>query len=115
MAAFLKENGQNPHHYLPILNQVDCTKLQQLVEEDSEDAAEIENDLTKVFILESVRHLGFKDDIAEGEGLDYEHSIMAVSHLARFHAASYCYRKQENISLQEKYADLEDLQVPKIR
>ena len=95
--------------------QVDCSKLQQLVEEDSEDASNIDNDLRRVFILESLASKGYKDDISDPDGLDYEHCIMAISFLARFHAVSYCFRKQENILLEEKYNFLDDLQCPKLR
>ena len=35
----------------------------------------------------------FQEDIlADMAGLDYAHTMMAVSYLARYHAASYCYR-----------------------
>ena len=115
LRTFLSKNGHKSYVYIPIQTQVDCSKLQQLVEEDSEDASGIDNDLKRIFILESLASKGYKDDISESDGLDYEHSIMAISALARFHAASYCYRKQENIQLEEKYVFLDDPECPKIR
>lgn len=97
---------------VPVLQQIDCSKLQSSIEEDDEEvSSQVENDLTKVFILESLLHKGYKDDISDLDGLDYEHSIMAIAYLAKFHAASYCYRKDENIALQEKY-QLENITMP---
>ena len=115
LRTFLSRNGHKSFVYIPIQTQVDCSKLQQLVEEDSEDASVIDNDLKRIFILESLASKGYKDDISDPDGLDYEHSIMAISSLAKFHAASYCYRKQENIHLEEKYDFLDDPECPKIR
>ena len=103
-----KENiNQN---LVPVLDQIDCSKFQEILEEE-----DIENDLTKIFILESLSHKGYKDDISDLDGLDYEHSIMAISYLAKFHATSYCYRKEKKISLPEKYCQLQDVQIPKFR
>ena len=34
-------------------------------------------------------------NFSDGEGLDYEHAVLAVSRLARLHAISYCYRKEK--------------------
>ena len=115
LRTFLSRNGHKSFAYIPIQTQVDCSKLQQLVEENSEDASVIDNDLKRIFILESLASKGYKDDISDPDGLDYEHSIMAISSLAKFHAASYCYRKQENIHLEEKYDFLDDPECPKIR
>ena len=95
---------------IPVLDQIDCSKFQEIHEEE-----DIENDLTKIFILESLSHKGYKDDISDLDGLDYEHSIMAISYLAKFHATSYCYRKEKKISLPEKYCQLQELQIPKFR
>ena len=98
---------------VPVQEQIDCSKMQSSIEEDDEElSSQIENDLTKVFILESLFHRGYKDDISDLDGLDYEHSIMAISYLAKFHASSYCYRKEENIVLHEKYPELENIQMP---
>jgi len=38
---------------------------------------------------------------------------MAISYLAKFHATSYCYRKEENISFDEKYSNVEEVHLPK--
>ena len=54
------------------------------------------NPTTKKYLLllEDVKHLGFKEVTQQfSEGFDYEHSVLVISALARFHAASYCYRK----------------------
>jgi Ecdysteroid kinase-like family len=32
------------------------------------------------------------DPEIEGKGLDYEHAVLAVGRLAKFHAVSYAYR-----------------------
>jgi hypothetical protein len=32
------------------------------------------------------------DPEVEGKGLDYEHAVLAVARLAKFHAVSYAYR-----------------------
>jgi hypothetical protein len=61
--------------------------------------------LRRVFILENMRHLNYKRDLIKNcEGLNYEHSVLVVATLARFHATTYCLRK-------EKPNNLEDLSI----
>jgi len=110
---YLHKKDLSNLNLVPVQEQIDCSKMQSSIEEDDEElSSQIENDLTKVFILESLFHRGYKDDISDLDGLDYEHSIMAISYLAKFHASSYCYRKEENIVLHEKYPELENIQMP---
>ena len=54
-------------------------------------------------MIENKCHLGFKKDLLKTKkGLDYEHSVIAISALARFHASSYCYRKQCQVNRYDK-------------
>ena len=53
------------------------------------------------FILEFSFLILFPN-FSDGEGLDYEHAVLAVSRLARLHAISYCYRKEKVKYEQEK-------------
>ena len=66
---------------------------------------EIKSRPTKsILLLEDVKHLGFKDVAEEfPDGLDYEHSVLTISNLARFHAASYVFRKTARIDWTEEY------------
>ena len=36
--------------------------------------------------------LHYRLDMLGGDGLDYEHAVLAVSRLAKFHAVSYAFR-----------------------
>ena len=53
--------------FVPLLQQIDCSKLQQLSEE--EEISSVENDLKRIFILENLSHKGYKDDISDLDGL----------------------------------------------
>ena len=77
--------------------------------------SETENS-SKIFLLENVRHKGFGEDVLhDREGLDYEHSVLSISSLGRLHAASYCYSREENIAMDEKYPQLgEEIEAPAI-
>ena len=70
--------------------------------------------ISSFFILEDVRSLGFKNDISSTNGLDYEHSIMAIATLAKFHATSYCYRKENVCNMRIKFPTLRNLQLSAI-
>ena len=57
------------------------------------------NQLQSVFMLENMRHLNYKRDLIKNrEGLNYEHSVLVVATLARFHATTYCLRKEKSNS-----------------
>ena len=62
-----------------------------------------------------MRYKGFKEDILQDkEGLDYERSVIEISHLATLHAASFCFRREEQVAMSVKYPALEKCEVPKI-
>ena len=69
-----------------------------------------------LLLLEDVKHLGFKDVTQQfSEGFDYEHSVLVISALARFHAASYCFRKSTRFNWNKKYPSiLTEIVVPKL-
>ena len=47
-------------------------------------------------------------------GLDYEHSIMGIATIAKFHASSYCYRKENCFDLKNISYLLGDQKLPEI-
>ena len=113
LKTYLNRKSKCPQLMLPILEHIDCSNIKdEFNEEEDAEVSNVEDDLSKLFIVENLCHKGYKDDILDLEGLDYEHSIMAISYLAKFHATSYCYRKDEDFSLPEKYSLLEEIQVP---
>lgn len=92
--------------YLPLPEAIVC---QNEDDQDNDD-----QDISSFFILEDVRSLGFKNDILSSYGLDYEHSIMAIGTIAKFHAASYCYRKENGLNMRIKFPTLRNLQLSSI-
>ena len=62
-----------------------------------------------LFMLENKAYLGFKRDLMPNkDGLDYEHSVIVIAALAKFHATSYCFRRQNHIDMVKKYPVLRD-------
>ena len=60
-------------------------------------------------MLENKAYLGFKRDLMPNkDGLDYEHSVIVIAALAKFHATSYCFRRQNHIDMVKKYPVLRD-------
>lgn len=47
-------------------------------------------------------------------GLDYEHSIMGIATIAKFHASSYCYRRENSLDLKNISQLLGDQKLPEI-
>ena len=82
LTKHLKQKNMYSSEHFPIPQHIDSCPV-------------LENDKTRengLFILEDMRAYGFKRDIlGKQEGLDYEHSLLTVARLARFHATSYCY------------------------
>ena len=68
---------------LPVSEHIDCQNMIEDFNEEDDEESNGENDLSKLFILENLSHKGYKDDILDLEGLDYEHSIMAICYLAK--------------------------------
>lgn len=69
------------------------------------------------FILEDVSCYGFIRDPFQGDfsrGLDYEHSISIISTLAKFHATSFCYRKDNFADMKKLFPVLGEPQLPLI-
>ena len=63
----------------------------------------------KIFMIENKGHLGFKKDLIENkEGLDYEHSVIVIAALAKYHATSFCFRKHGEVEMFENYPVLKD-------
>ena len=51
-------------------------------------------------MVENVSHMGFKKTLTQNlEGFDYEHSVLAIAALGRFHATSYCFRKEKKVDI----------------
>lgn len=74
---------------------------------NEEDENEEEKHECEVFLLENMNYRGYSEDVLKDrEGLDYEHSVLALATLARFHAASYCYRREKGVSPQSLYGHL---------
>ena len=49
------------------------------------------------------------------EGFGYEHSVLVISALARFHAASFCFRKSTRFNWNTKYPSItSEIEVPKL-
>ena len=63
----------------------------------------------QAFMIENKGHLGFKKDLIENkEGLDYEHSVIVIAALAKFHATSFCFRKHDEVEMVKNYPVLKD-------
>ena len=75
-----------------------------------------ETNVDNLFMLENTKQMGFNTcSLWNQEGLDYEQSVLAVSALARFHAATFCFRKEEKVNLSLEYpAAKREVLVPKI-
>jgi len=59
---------------------------------------------TDILVVESLGPRGYRPASgSDGEGLDYEHAVLAVSRLARLHAISYCYRKEKQMDIVTTY------------
>ena len=114
--SFLASKNIVCSDFLPIAEYFKIVKVNSFEEESSIEVSKKEEP-SKIFLLENLRHKGFKEDILhDREGLDYEHSVLAVSSLATFHAATFCYIREENISMIEKYPVLvEEVEVPDIQ
>ena len=69
-----------------------------------------------LIMIENMKHLGFKKDLMENhDGLDYEHSVLVIAALGRFHATSYCFRQDSKSTILQKYPVLQaGLSIPKV-
>ena len=69
-----------------------------------------------LIMIENMKHLGFKKDLmANHDGLDYEHSVLVIAALAKFHATSYCFRNDSKVAILEKYPVLQaGISIPKM-
>ena len=101
MKTYLLEKYLNKSKFLPISRYVEITgSIHQ----------------EKFFILETMRHLGYKKDILKtSEGLNDEHAMLVVAALAKFHAASYCFRKEKKIDFKDYSVLNHKVSVPIIR
>ena len=69
---------------------------------------------SEFFILEDVTCYGFRRDPLQGRGLDYEHSIVTIATLAKFHASSFSYRKENFSDMKKIFPVLGEPQLPVI-
>ena len=60
----------------------------------------------KMIITKNAKYSGYRV-LTDAQGLDYEHTILALATLARLHAISYCYRKDGKIDLTARYPVLD--------
>ena len=69
-----------------------------------------------LIMIENMKHFGFKKDLVENlEGLDFEHSVLVIAALGKFHATSYCFRKDSKMAVLQKYPVLQErLSIPKV-
>ena len=81
MKIYLNKKSKCPQFVLPVSEHIDCHNMNEDFNEEDDEDSNGENDLSKLFILENQK--GYKDDILDLEGLDYEHSIMAICYLAK--------------------------------
>lgn len=66
----------------------------------------IESGADKILVLQDLFNAGYHaatQDRLDENGLDFNHSIMAISRLARFHAASYAMRKEHKMDFRSRY------------
>ena len=91
--------------YLPISEAFACNNDDQNTQINEE-----EDNCSEFFIIEDIRSQGYRKDILAGRGLDYEHSILAIATIAKFHGSSYCYRKENSIDMKKLYPVLGDVQ-----
>ena len=60
----------------------------------------------KVLVLQDLFAAGYhsaSQERLDESGLDFNHSIMAISRLARFHAVSYAMRKEKGLDMVKEY------------
>jgi len=94
--------------YLPISEAFDCHNGGSNSDNNDED------NYTDFFIIEDIKGLGYRKDILSGRGLDYEHSILAIATISKFHAVTYCYRKENSIDIRKLYPVLGDVHLSTI-
>ena len=84
------------------------------VADDGGTAPDEEVEPHKILITENVRTRGFRADtlIRDGSGLDYEHCVVVVAHLAKMHAVSYSMRKETNMDIVTEFPVLRREDVP---
>ena len=106
---YLSEKGTKYSQFMPI------PEYFKIVEDDVAREEKTENAGNDVFLLENMKQLGFTAfSLKSQEYLDYEQSVLAVTTLGRFHAASYCFRK-ENTGIMAHYPSLKkEVRAPKI-
>ena len=69
-----------------------CIKIDHFETEQNKEETKLHG--CKIFMIENKGHLGFKKDLMENhEGLNYEHSVLAIAALGRFHATYFCYKR----------------------
>ena len=101
--AYLATKQDVNRKYLPVPDAFVCHNS-----DDNQD------NCSDFFMIEDMRNLGYRSDVLAdtGRGLDYEHSIVAIAALARFHAASYCWRRETGADLKNASSLLRDEKLP---
>jgi len=101
--AYLATKQDVNRKYLPVPDAFVCHNS-----DDNQD------NCSDFFMIEDMRNLGYRADVLAdtGRGLDYEHSIVAIAALARFHAASYCWRRETGADLKNASSLLRDEKLP---
>ena len=76
-----------------------------------ENGGKIQDFQSRIFMIENKGHSGFKRDLMVNyEGLDYEHSVLVIAALGKFHATSYCFIEDSKgkVTILEKYPVLQE-------
>ena len=98
---YLSEKRTKYSQFMPIPEYFKIIKDNVVTEETTENAG------NNLFLLENMKQMGFTScSLKIQEGLDYKQSVLAVVTLGRFHAASYCFRKEKIESMTLQYPSL---------
>ena len=104
--TYLSEKYLTKSKFQPIPDCINIGNGAGAVQENGKEIGDFES---RIFMIENKGHMGFKRDLMENhEGLDYEHSVLVIAALGRFHATSHCFIKDSKVTIDEKYPVLKE-------